>query len=309
MIGKNNLGLVSWAKKQLGNGYVFGTFFSAAITEKIIQDKAAQYPNQYTSDYIRRSRKWLGKVAGDCVGLIKGYYWLDEDSNQVYYLYKNLPDVSADGMLANAKKMNGQTAAYNENKTWGKLSTIPDIPGVLVWRSGHIGVYIGNGKVIESRGVDYGVVETNLNERGWVNWCLCPYIEYVDSLIPISPLEGKEVNMKRGFKGFQVYCYQSILKKLGADVGAFNDLYAKDPNGVSFKTGCDGDFGSRTVSATNELQRRLGEPVTADGEVTDRFIGKLNIMLQEQAGKAPTELIRKVDELQKKIDAAKASLA
>lgn len=43
---------------------------------------------------------------------------------------------------------------------------------------GHVGVYIGNGKVVEARGHDYGVVETNLVDRGWTQWGKCPYIEY-----------------------------------------------------------------------------------------------------------------------------------
>lgn len=45
---------------------------------------------------------------------------------------------------------------------------------------GHVGVYIGNGKVIEARGHKYGVVETNLVGRGWKQWGKLDWIDYVD---------------------------------------------------------------------------------------------------------------------------------
>lgn len=52
----------------------------------------------------------------------------------------------------------------------------------------HIGVYVGDGKVIEARGRDYGVVETNLDERPWNRFgrlsALAPYV----SEYPLSPM-------------------------------------------------------------------------------------------------------------------------
>ena len=33
-----------------------------------------------------------------------------------------------------------------------------DIHGLAVWLDGHIGVYVGNGEVIEAQGTAYGVV-------------------------------------------------------------------------------------------------------------------------------------------------------
>lgn len=44
---------------------------------------------------------------------------------------------------------------------------------------GHVGVYIGNGEVIEARGHAYGVVTTKLSSRGWTQWGKCPYIDYI----------------------------------------------------------------------------------------------------------------------------------
>ena len=55
---------------------------------------------------------------------------------------------------------------------------MPEVVGLLVHYKGHIGVYIGNGYVIEARGHNYGVVKTKLSDRGWTSWGYCPFITY-----------------------------------------------------------------------------------------------------------------------------------
>ena len=74
----------------------------------------------------------------------------------------------------------------------GTLETMPDIPGVLVFMPGHVGIYIGNGKVIEARGHAYGVVETNLIGRGWKEWGKLDWIEYVEENTMFELGQGKE---------------------------------------------------------------------------------------------------------------------
>ena len=65
------------------------------------------------------------------------------------------------------------------NRVWGQaIDTMPDIPGLAVWHDGHIGVYIGGGQVIEAMGTKYGVVKTELANRGWTHWLKIPYINY-----------------------------------------------------------------------------------------------------------------------------------
>ena len=155
-------------ESRLGQGYIYGAYFDRIITEVYIQAKAAQYPLVYTSRYIERSRKWIGQYAGDCVGMIKAAYWTDP-AGVVTYGYMSRADVSANGMLAMSQRK-------------GAMSTMPDQAGIFVHSVGHIGVYIGNGEVIEARGVDYGVVKTNLYLRPWSSWGEVPYINY-DSVI------------------------------------------------------------------------------------------------------------------------------
>ena len=66
---------------------------------------------------------------------------------------------------------------YNAGRK-GSIETMPDTPGLAVWKSGHIGVYIGNGEVIEAMDTRYGVVKTNLQGRGWSHWLEVPGIKY-----------------------------------------------------------------------------------------------------------------------------------
>ena len=63
-------------------------------------------------------------------------------------------------------------------KDRGAIKTIPELKGTLVFGDDHVGVYIGNGEVIEARGHVYGVVKTRLAGRGWKYWGKCPFINY-----------------------------------------------------------------------------------------------------------------------------------
>ena len=171
---KNNLDLVTYAENAWENGwgYVWGTYGSV-LTDSLFASKLAQYPDGVGSyeDFIREN--WLGRRTTDCVGLIKGYGWLDISDMSIGYAINGMPDVGADQMYANATVK-------------GDMSSMPDTPGLAVWHSGHIGVYIGNGEVIEAMGTRYGVVKTKLSERSWTAWLEVPYINYITESEVIS---------------------------------------------------------------------------------------------------------------------------
>lgn len=165
---KNNLDLVTWAKNASNTqwGYVYGTF-GTVLDEDMLSYKKNQYPedvNPY-EEFVREN--WLGKRCADCVGLIKGYGWYTPESGEVEYGSNGMADVSADGM-------------YDAATEKGALSTMPDIPGLAVWQHGHIGIYVGDGKVVEAMTTTVGVVTTDLNNRGWTHWLKIPYINYID---------------------------------------------------------------------------------------------------------------------------------
>ncbi|WP_409969913.1 hypothetical protein RFF05_08440 [Bengtsoniella intestinalis] len=163
---KNSDDLAAYAIQAWENGwgYVWGTFGNV-LTEALLTYKITQYPDgvgNYEA-YIRAN--WLGGRTTDCVGLIKGYGWLNTDTLTISYGTNGMPDYSANQMYLSATVS-------------GDISTMPDTPGIAVWKDGHIGVYIGDGYVIEAMGTSYGVVKTELADRGWTNWCEIPYITY-----------------------------------------------------------------------------------------------------------------------------------
>ena len=163
---KNAADLVTYAIHawESGWGYVWGTY-GDVLTESLFAYKLDQYPDGVGSyeDFIRAN--WLGGRTTDCVGLIKGYGWLSPETMTIDYGTHGMPDIGANQMYYSATES-------------GPIDTMPDIPGLAVWHDGHIGVYIGGGQVIEAMGTKYGVVKTELANRGWTHWLKIPYINY-----------------------------------------------------------------------------------------------------------------------------------
>jgi len=214
-MGKTNLEFVKFAESLLSDKadtwYMYGVN-GQKITEALIQAKKKQYPAQYTDDKIKILRTKIGKIGYDCSSIADVFTGQDK---------------SADGWLASAVEK-------------GSIETIPELPGVTVHYPGHMGIYIGSGEVIESRGVDYGVVKTKLNARPWTSWGEVPYIDY-----------GRSKDMQKGDKGNDVKLWQARLIQW-------------DKNALP-KYGVDGSFGGETVEWTKRFQSKAG--LIADGIV------------------------------------------
>ena len=163
---KNSHDLVQYAINawQSGWGYVWGTYGNV-LTDSLFDYKLEQYPDGVGTyeDFIREH--WLGGRTTDCVGLIKGYGWLNGETLSIEYGTNGMPDYGANQM-------------YYSASVSGTIDTIPETPGLAVWHDGHIGVYIGNGEVIEAMGTKYGVVKTKLADRNWTHWLEIPFINY-----------------------------------------------------------------------------------------------------------------------------------
>lgn len=219
---KTAKGLVAYALAQLGKPYWYGTFGQAAA-EELYEEKKRQYPRYYEKPFDAAA---AGQKVHDCVGLIKGYLWCDtpEDAAPAY---NREQDVSANGM-------------YGLCFASGNISDIPEEPGLLVFFNHHVGVYIGNGEVVEARGRKYGVVKTRLADRPWEKWGVCPYIDYemIEALATVElPV------LKKGAKGQTVKAMQILLMGYGCDMGSY---------------GADGSFGGKTDKAVRAFQSANG---------------------------------------------------
>lgn len=166
---KNNLDLAAWAKHAAaaGWGYVWSTSGSV-LTQGSYASLLSQYPSEVGryADFIERN--WLGGRTTDCSGLIRGYFYLNPTSGEMEYGYNGYEGLSA----------NAYYAAATER---GSIDTIPEIPGLAVWHQGHIGIYIGDGQVIEAMSTQRGVVQTGLASRSWTHWLKVPGITYIET--------------------------------------------------------------------------------------------------------------------------------
>lgn len=246
-----NVEHVAWLKEQarLKRPYWYGCYYNPC-TEALLQKKKAQYPEHYGESRMARYRADIaaGQIAGDCVnGAIKGAVWSELGKRKPVYASHGCPDTNADGMFAKAKEL---------GMDWGPIGTLPEKPGVAVRFSGHVGVYIGNGEVVEWRGFAHGCVTTKLKARKWTHWYELPWTEYIEDgqTEPQAPAEqpagmlGAQL-LKKGAKGDAVRTLQEMLMGLGYELPEY---------------GADGDFGDETELAVRQFQAEHG--LEADGK-------------------------------------------
>lgn len=170
------------------------------LTESLINSKAKQYSWWYTSAKKNQLLKMtkLGYVVWsfDCVNMIKGILWgwngdTSKNNGGAVYASNGVPDVSANGMINLCKNVTSD------------FSNI-DI-GEAVWMNGHIGVYIGNGEVVECTPAWQNKVQiTKLSQRKWLKHGKLPYITYQTNQNPVNtnePFLSKKGYLKKGDSG------------------------------------------------------------------------------------------------------------
>ena len=248
---KTGQGLAEYAIAQLGRPYWWGCFGQLADGVLYAQKKK-QYPGYYTATDFSSQ---YGQKVHDCVGLIKGYLWCDGPDGSPKYV--GAQDVAVEGL-------------YKKCSRKGDIYTLPETPGVCVFMAnmGHVGVYIGNGEVVEAMGHAYGVVKTRLENRGWAYWGMPDWIEYgavdVETPSTVNPdysatWGGNAFSLnfrilREGSVGEDVKALQLMLKVRGYQCGYYGS------NG----DGADGEFGAATKKQLISYQRVNGlEP---DGE-------------------------------------------
>lgn len=217
--------------------YWYGTYGNKCTLKKY-ESKSKQY-SYPKYDHYKPSRKpgymkdiEQGRRCADCMGMIKSFFWTgNKYDTDPKYGSNGCPDKSANGMI-------------DLCKVKGAISTIPDIPGVVVWTNGHIGVYIGGGYTIEMRGFDYDCVKRKVKDGPWMKWGKLPMLNYDDTPEPVpEPSKLGDRDLKKGCEGDDVKELQADLIKLG---------YALP------KYGADGDYGSETEKAVKQFQMAYG---------------------------------------------------
>lgn len=152
----------------VSSAYMWGDY-GRTITEQTIEQKAKQYPARYSTTrkkYLKTLTNgyWTGC---DCVGLIKWFLWTDCGKHDIRY------DKSSDLNVTGFKR-----------KCTGlkKIRELPEQRGLLLFMSGHVGVYLGGGSVGEctlgARGD--GIIISDIAEAPWVEFGRLSLLDYGD---------------------------------------------------------------------------------------------------------------------------------
>ena len=251
--------IADYAISKLGCAYIYGGYGEKLCRPAFRRERANAYPAQKTNIYnnclVLKGKqsecagcKWDGMQAYDCAQLTR-------------YSCK----------AAGTELVSGANSQWNK-VAWAKkgaISTLPDVPGVLLYHENasgtmtHTGVYIGDGYAVEARGAKYGVVKTAVKDRTWTHWAALPGVLDGDqvTIVPVEPEAKPETQtetqpteagvipmntLKNGSRGTQVKVLQFLLNELGYDCGE-----------------ADGIFGSKTLTAVKAYQK--AKSLTVDG--------------------------------------------
>lgn len=239
-------------------GYIWGKC-GILWTAKLQQKLEAKYKadpegmKNYKQAALYGAR-WIGHIVCDCANLLRwaaiqcGSKAIHAGSNLIFDC-----DLKASGRIVNGKKEDGS----------------PILPGTFVFTGekqgehGHVGGYIGSGKVIEDVGTKTGVTTSKITDTKWKMWGE-PKIMLLDvaegEVIlpaempenspnqPDEPADGSTAShtletLRKGQKGDNVRYLQTLLSERGYDLG---------------KYGIDGDFGNATEKAVKAFQKAAG---------------------------------------------------
>ena len=221
-------------------GYIWGTSgvkWTAALQKEL--EKTTDADRSLGRQY---GKKWIGHTVADCSGLFSWAFkrlggYMYHGSDTMYRKY-----CADKGELVKGRRADG-----------GALK-----PGtaVFVWNGknySHVGLYTGDNTVIEAMGTINGVTTTKVTAGKWTHWGELAGVDYNtgNSEFRIHNSELKETGkqtIRRGVRGEDVRAVQTMLDRLGYDLGAY---------------GVDGDFGKDTEAALKRFQSDHG--LAADG--------------------------------------------
>ncbi|PKM93900.1 MAG: hypothetical protein CVU84_13405 [Firmicutes bacterium HGW-Firmicutes-1] len=175
-----NIKLVEFAKKALSEnwGYCLGSFGNI-LTPVFLKQKMKQGygVGEYNTKHKSYLDKFINKRVSDCYGLVKAFVWWN-DGNVRYV----------------ATQDRNQEGAYNTAKEKGPISSIPEIPGLVLWMKGHAGIYIGGGEFIECAGAPTGMFKGKIQNgkivsgSKFTHWFKDTYITYVSDPKTVTTL-------------------------------------------------------------------------------------------------------------------------
>lgn len=249
--------------------YVLGCF-GAPMTSA----NKKRYTSNYSYNAQATRKKMIMNASSDtfgfdCVCLIKGILWgWSGNKNATYggakYCSNGVPDFGSDGIM---------------NYCSGVSTSFKNIAvGEVVHMKGHVGIYIGDGLVVECSPAWKNKVQitacgnigkkSGYNTRTWTNHGKLKYIDYSKTTQPTpAPKPAPSTNSflpKRGY--FK-------LGDVGANVGKIASFMRKTFPTYTKKSALGNVYGPNLRNAIKEFQKRTG--LEADGCVGPITLKKL----------------------------------
>ena len=240
----SNADLARFCIGRLGVPYVMGTN-GKIFTSTMYSDLTERNPADWFTEERRPAvESLIGERTTDCHGLIE---WFAAELAGGKWNY----DTTADEAFEAAQEKDG-------------IGSLPEQPGVCVRFSGHVGVYIGGGYVVEARGFEYGVCLTKLAERPWTHWYQHPKIRYAVKALPApNPMKVGKTTGRYSIVWLQLALNQQIAAE-----------FIKEP-----ALEVDGVYGKRTAEAAAAYWQRKGwakrDEVWGVGKNTVRALQRL----------------------------------
>lgn len=237
MLEKTGVGLANWGMSKVGTPYFYGSKMTV-LTENQMQQLHRLYPSIVTAAYMKKARTkgQVGKVNTDCSGLISSYT----------------------GKLLGSGQLYSQAYARLPISRWKDFAV-----GTVLWKKGHVGIYLGNGKVSEARGINYGTIVSDINSTAWKCGLTFSWLDYsYETAIPSNEITYKTKNpykeptreLKKGHHGDDVKWLQWELNESGSNLtldGVFGNKTLRELRAFqqSSKILVDGVCGKQTRKA------------------------------------------------------------
>ena len=160
-------------------GYVLNTWHTM-WTQALQNAKVKYMTDKYGSNWKTTGKgdgqyynalycgKWVGHWVTDCSGL---FYWAFKELGG--YMYHGSNTMWKSYCTSKGKLVNGKRADGQELKPGSAVFVLKGTSN----RS-HVGLYIGDGKVIEASGQDVGVITSQVTNKKWAEWAELKGVNY-----------------------------------------------------------------------------------------------------------------------------------
>ena len=171
-------------------GYIWGT--AGVEWTKAKQDALNKTTDANRANSRKYGSQWIGHMVADCSGL---FVWafkqlggsIYHGSDTIWHSYCMNKGEMVKGARDDGQELKPGTAVFCYNKEKNNR-----------W---HIGLFIGNGLVIEAAGAKQGVITSKLTDKKWAEWGELKGVEYGDpEPVPAgyAIVTGKNLALRQG---------------------------------------------------------------------------------------------------------------